>query len=688
MRKISIIFLIIILTNSTNAQWFWQNPWPQGNALHSISIPSENLIYAVSENNIVIKSTDSGESWKLNIIDTINTSGFYKIQFINAETGFLLSNKFYKTTNGAQNWVEINLGNASNKNFYFLDQVNGWITGSNGFFKTTDGGETWDSIPNYLLPSFDFINTTYGYCAGGYAIRKTTDGGYTWSDVYNGVQNGFYDIKILNDSIIIAVGSNGNIIRTENSGETWDTIFCPTNENLLDIESISQTTAWIVANGGVILKTTNSGVTWFPQTAYTSSGLYSIKFDGNQNGYIVGLSGKIFKTTDLGANWTRISKGYYENLKALFFISQDIGWAGGENGMLLKTSNGGDDWVLLNSPSTSIINDIYFSNENKGWISVSGAIYKTSNGGQDWIINSVNSGSFTFIDSLIGWIINGYKLYKTSDGGDNWTDINSDLTGYEQVLFISAQRGWALDFSGRIKTTTNGGISWFAENNFYPSDFRSMSFINENKGWIVGVDGKILSTIDGGINWYNQNSGVSNILSSVEFADEYNGYVLAYPKNEEKATLILTTNDGGFTWIKQPLKAVSRVNLLASHFIDNNIGWIIGDNGTILHTTNGGATFIDDENIIIRPKTFLLEQNYPNPFNPSTKIKYQIPKQSLVTLKILNVLGQEVEYLVNEEKTMGTYEIEFDAQSLPSGVYFYRLQAGNFVETKKMILLK
>ncbi len=85
---------------------------------------------------------------------------------------------------------------------------------------------------------------------------------------------------------------------------------------------------------------------------------------------------------------------------------------------------------------------------------------------------------------------------------------------------------------------------------------------------------------------------------------------------------------------------------------------------------------------------FVLEQNYPNPFNPATIIKYQIPQLSFVTLKVYDVLGNEITNLVNEEKPIGSYEVEFNGMELPSGIYFYRLQAGSFVETKKMVLLK
>ena len=88
------------------------------------------------------------------------------------------------------------------------------------------------------------------------------------------------------------------------------------------------------------------------------------------------------------------------------------------------------------------------------------------------------------------------------------------------------------------------------------------------------------------------------------------------------------------------------------------------------------------------PENFSLSQNYPNPFNPSTTIKYQLPQAEFVSLKVFDVLGDEIATLVKEEKSSGSYDVEFKAENLPSGTYFYKLQAGNFVETKKMVLIK
>jgi hypothetical protein len=88
------------------------------------------------------------------------------------------------------------------------------------------------------------------------------------------------------------------------------------------------------------------------------------------------------------------------------------------------------------------------------------------------------------------------------------------------------------------------------------------------------------------------------------------------------------------------------------------------------------------------PSSFALGQNYPNPFNPSTTIKYELPKSSMVKLSVYDILGREVATLVNELKQPGTYAVQFDASSVTSGVYFYRMHAGGYTDTRKLLVLR
>ncbi|HZW40366.1 MAG TPA: T9SS type A sorting domain-containing protein [Ignavibacteriaceae bacterium] len=169
-------------------------------------------------------------------------------------------------------------------------------------------------------------------------------------------------------------------------------------------------------------------------------------------------------------------------------------------------------------------------------------------------------------------------------------------------------------------------------------------------------------------------------------ADSLNGifYVAGYK----------LTNDGFKTFTERP-----RPNLNANKYFFYNCQafYACGDSGYFAKSTDCGETWTELPFNVLNPTSinestsiidYSLEQNYPNPFNPSTKIKYTLPKQGLVIIKVYDVLGKEIMNLVNEEKPSGEYEVEFDGSSLSSGIYFYQIQAGEFLDTKKMVLMK
>jgi len=166
------------------------------------------------------------------------------------------------------------------------------------------------------------------------------------------------------------------------------------------------------------------------------------------------------------------------------------------------------------------------------------------------------------------------------------------------------------------------------------------------------------------LGWINTSSSDQRSLSNVGQFD--------LPAGQTKEIMVAYIVGRG----NDPLNSVEVTRYYSDdiqHFFEDNFGYPI-----VLSTEN------QDQKL----NNFSLAQNYPNPFNPTTKIKYQIPELSFVTLKIYDVLGSEVAVLVNIEKPAGSYEIDFDGSSLTSGIYFYQLQADSFVETKKMVLMK
>jgi hypothetical protein len=154
----------------------------------------------------------------------------------------------------------------------------------------------------------------------------------------------------------------------------------------------------------------------------------------------------------------------------------------------------------------------------------------------------------------------------------------------------------------------------------------------------------------------------------------------------------MRTSNGGVNWSDQ-VSGTSN-SLRSIYFVNSLTGWAVGDLGTILKTTSGGITGIS-KITGETPDKFVLYQNYPNPFNPKTIINFQLPRHGgsstagiFVKLAVYDVSGREVAILVNENLQPGKYDTEFDGNNMTSGIYFCRLTAGYYSETRKMILLK
>jgi photosystem II stability/assembly factor-like uncharacterized protein len=405
------------------------------------------------------------------------------------------------------------------------------------------------------------------------------------------------------------------------------------------------------------------------------------------------------------------------------FVSDVEGWISCGDGRLLHTTDGGQIWDIIDPFPTDTVErfsdpaiTMSWVGNSHGWIigtigsldEPRGAvIYYTTSFGQQWLkrVLSTEIGTMgvqlQFVDQNNGWIL----LYnfstgtptslKTTDGGNTWIPFNGQGIFY----FIDANNGWAYSGSGnggveppyKIYRTTNGGTDWtqqFQDNS--AGGYNAIMFSDLSNGWVVGDTGKVLKTTDGGTNWnFITNSGVniSENSKTVFFIDANTGWISSKQSDLFSTPFLQHTTNGGITWETQitPFGDLQASNAIFSiYFVNPQTGWITGDRGRIARYY--GPTDVDNK--VNSLYHFSLDQNYPNPFNPTTMISYHLASSGDVTLKLYDVLGNEVATLVDEFRNAGSYEVTFDASSLSSGIYFYKLQAGDFVETKKMILMK
>ena len=409
----------------------------------------------------------------------------------------------------------------------------------------------------------------------------------------------------------------------------------------------------------------------------------------------------------------------------------------------LFASTPAQQWVKINQtfnpPGNYTPNKGVFVDPNNGWLKAgpNASVFRTTNGGKLWVElnNKTALGSIEFIDTLHGWMVgrilpgNDYNIMITKDGGKNWNRYSSPTIGC--LTFFDSLVGFA-GGSNDIYKTIDGGVTWdtmsIQSNNVGKAGVKDIFFIDEKRGWAVGSSaeytdaGVMLNTIDGGKTW-QFNDTITNINQAITFTDSLHGYAVG-ANPPYSGGMIKVTNNGGMSWVTHGLPGSWLFDVV---FTDDSTGWAVGQYGYIWHTTDRGIHWTQSESgttsdlyrifffnngetgyilgadstllkydntVSIRDEhplgitSYQIFQNYPNPFNPTTTITYQLPTSGNVTLKIFDILGNEIKTLANEQKANGRYTVQFDASSLASGMYVYQLRVNDFISSKKMLLLK
>ena len=288
---------------------------------------------------------------------------------------------------------------------------------------------------------------------------------------------------------------------------------------------------------------------------------------------------------------------------------------------------------------------------------------------------------------------NNGTVIKSTDNGNSWFQLPTFTT--EDLYEIVCASNTIEVFGTNVTAfkSTDGGITWNQMNlygeknsnlqNGGPDVYTSF-FLNADTGYVFGEFGTIFYTSDGGDQWTPGIVPNFERINTAYFISPDSGMVAG-----DHGKVRFTVN-GGATWVEDTsVTNLTSQNINHISIIDNSVAVIVGDSGTIIFTAQDSSALTSVNNNSVIVTEYKLNQNYPNPFNPSTHIQYSIPQYGLVTIIVYDMLGDKVATLVDGYNPSGSYEVEFDASELTSGIYFYRINIGNeFKETKKMILLK
>ena len=628
--------------------------------IYKIAIDQNDFIYAGADGNWqgIYKSTDYGNTWSLCYNGYVKARSMYisKEGYIYLGDAYGL---FIKSTDRGINW-SIDTVNYYNDILSITTTSNGQIficTDYGLIYTSTDYGDNWIELPptgasvwaakTIVSDTNDYLYTSRGESGVGIS----TDYGQTW--------NIFDNFPTATSSSVVAVDSFNNIYFA------YDKVYKSTDggSNWTDIDGPSWPQSILFLDDKILLATYSGIYRYDPATPVFSGDNYIPLNVGNQyqfieSGYALGT---VWYYLRYGAipNDTLINNQRYFN----FYIENSNHWLRysesdrklyewfNETDLLYMDFNKapGDTFMHLNSPATVVggVENLFSTN-----YPYKGFRYSIGPGATKTELFAVEIGLFNILYS-----------YQAPHGGNNTTDVNLIMAAlYDSVDNV---QHFTNHYKPEISITP---ITLIDSSNF------KLNFIVNHE--------------------YNRPTPPGHtsmfFMESVKLESHYS--------KEDSVIVLPLINANGL--INYSVSTTLDTLLLKAGFAFN-YRIVAKDKGIIPETSYSpdsgyykcvwnGPTEVEDNSQTM--PTYFLSQNYPNPFNPSTIISYQLPVSGKVTLKVFDVLGSEVETLVNEYRSAGSYEIEFNPASSiknpASGIYFYQLKAGEFVETKKMILLR
>jgi photosystem II stability/assembly factor-like uncharacterized protein len=735
MKKIVLLLTVLWCSTSLFAQWAPQTlrttEWkqtgtlPTGNtSYYTTKVVNANVIWGIGTTRIV-RSVDGGTTWT-NVTGNavVGGGGFFGLDALDSSNAWAATGNgiIYRTTNGGATWAtQINVTGTffnglkminANLGYAQGDPVGGrWI-----LLKTTNGGTLWDTLPR--LPassateagwnnSFFWTDSLHGWFGTNTSrVYRTTNGGQSWTSATTPAANSF-GVAFYNRTNGIAIFQTAPFVATTaDSGKTWTAATGVTTTPAGVTVVPGSTTAYLNTATDIFIST-NSGAAWTNEATFAT-----------ENGHVNALNAA--NVWYLGGTATALKRNTYvaAQFHAIQAVTANIVWTGGDNGTYARTTNGGTTWQLSAVPGATTMSffDVAAFDANTAYLcgtntsGADGRIYKTTNGGATWTLQLQSTTTGTFFNGIAAWDVNNlvaegdpvggeFQVFRTTNGGTNWLPVAADsipnplsgefggfadggdiitTQGTDNAWFGTAYGGTPTN-PRRVLRTTNRGVSWQVSNTPLNDGIAGLEFKDALNGFAVSSNAtnNIARTADGGVTWTlvtgSQPSGPK--------------YAVNYIPNSNQVMVSGTSGTGysfnnGTTWVS--IDAISSVGIsfataTAGYATRTGLGLIVKFNGTLSTPSQVSS---------VKPESYALSQNYPNPFNPSTVINYQIKESGNVKLEVFDMLGRKVSTLVDRALSAGSYQATFNAAQLSSGMYYYRLTSGNFLETKKMLLVK
>ena len=682
----------------------------------------------------IFRSTDQGVTWSL-----VASNGIYPFRLFPTKAGrtlFASSGIIGFTGYSMYMWVSHDDGKSWRKREEF--GVNPIVVdaksflfggafvqleGGHGFYAEDTNSSFVDlelSVAADLVYDMGLMPDNSLCLAGSKRVSRSTDQGHSWSPA-----TGSAGCSAL--SKFLRIGTNTvlltdtlGVVRTTDAGATWERTLAAFPMCPLSLTNTGSCVA-IMHNG--IYRSSDLGATWQRVLTRPDGDLQS--YIDNGRGVLLAGTGSagVFRSTDDGISWqpgdTKVRVSSPSMLRAN--KKGGIFWTD-EGSLLLYSTDHGVTWSQRNRPvPTGVGRYNYWVDGNDVLYCVDYEYYRSFDDGQSWENFSpgqaylVNGNQYTYATSQFLVDRNGeyycsalsptadnWEVYRSSDGGQNFSRISDAILNDSSGKAQDYLGGIALDSTGgllvtagtKIFKTTTGGKSWTELTNSGMAYWSDISVTPQGTLFVQTSSGASRST-DDGLSWqqvlissgpgYWQWQGTTVVCGPDEVVgglggDYYRLFRFSVPP--AKAEQLITGVD-------TRSRSICFVDASGYLFLITDSAYTSSAHQQVMFRRNLPLTTIEEGTPKkLPPPNYHLAQNYPNPFNPATTIRYALPKHSHVSLAVFNTLGQKVADLLNSDIDAGYHEVSFDGSKHASGVYFYRIQAGDFVQTRSLCLIR